>query len=53
MPIRIELGPKDLAQSKFCAVRRDLMKKEFYDELNYVSTIQNLMEIMHEELYQK
>lgn len=53
VPIRIELGPKDLAQNKFCAVRRDLMKKEFYEQNSMVDTIQKMMVTMHDDLYAK
>ena len=53
MPIRIELGPKDIAEGKYCAVRRDLMKKEFYEAANMVDTIQKLMVTMHDDLYAK
>lgn len=53
VPIRIELGPKDLAQDKFCAVRRDLMKKEFYEANNMIETLQKLMLDMHSDLYNK
>ncbi len=53
VPLRIELGPKDLAQGKFVAVRRDTLKKETYDETNFVQQIQDLLENIHNSLYDK
>lgn len=53
VPLRIELGPKDMAQSKFVAVRRDTLKKEIIEEENCVETIKNLLDNIHDSLYAK
>jgi bifunctional glutamyl/prolyl-tRNA synthetase len=53
VPLRIELGPKDLANAKFVAVRRDTLKKEVYDEANFVQIVQGLLENIHDSLYEK
>jgi len=53
VPVRIELGPKDLAQGKYCAVRRDLMKKEFYEAADIVQGVQEMLVTMHNHLYNK
>ena len=53
MPLRIELGPKDIAQKKFVAVRRDTLKKEILDEENFSYTVTKLLEQIHNDLYEK
>jgi bifunctional glutamyl/prolyl-tRNA synthetase len=53
VPLRIELGPKDLATNKFVAVRRDTLKKETYDDSNIVKTISSLLDTIHSDLYKK
>lgn len=53
VPIRIELGPKDIAANKYCAVRRDLMKKEFYEEAGLVATTEKMMVDMHADMLKK
>lgn len=53
VPVRIELGPKDLAQGKYCAVRRDSMKKEFYEEKGIVENLQLVMVTMHNDMLKK
>jgi prolyl-tRNA synthetase len=53
VPLRIELGPKDLAKSKFVAARRDTMKKDTYDEQNFVNTVKNLLDQIQNDLYLK
>ena len=53
VPVRIELGPKDLAAKKFVAVRRDLLKKVTYDDVNFAETIKKLLDEMQNDLYIK
>ena len=53
VPLRIELGPKDVAQKKFVAVRRDSMKKDILDEENAAKTVLNLLDDIQESLYTK
>jgi prolyl-tRNA synthetase len=53
VPLRIELGPKDIAKSKFVAARRDTMKKETYDEQDFVATVKNLLDQIQNDLYLK
>ena len=53
VPLRIELGPKDIAQKKFVSVRRDTLKKVTYDEENFTETIKNLLDQIHDDLYEK
>lgn len=53
VPIRIEIGPKDLAQKQFVAVRRDTLKKETLSEDNCDVTIRKLLDDIHSSLYAK
>lgn len=53
VPLRIEIGPKDIAQKTFVAVRRDTLKKETFSDADFVKTIQDLLENIHDSLYEK
>ena len=53
IPLRIEIGPKDIENKKFVAVRRDLLKKETYEESNAADTIAKLLDTIHNDLYDK
>ena len=53
VPVRLEVGPKDLAQSKFVAVRRDTGVKQTYEEANVVASIKELFVTIHNNLYNR
>ena len=53
VPLRIELGPKDMAQAKFVAVRRDTLKKETFDKACLAHTVTKLLEQIHDDLFAK
>lgn len=53
VPLRIELGPKDLAQNKFVASRRDTLKKDTYSGDNFTETIQKLLDQIHDDMYER
>ena len=53
VPIRIEIGPKDLAAKQFVAVRRDTLKKETIKEDGFVDKIKNLLDNIHDSLLEK
>lgn len=53
VPIRIEIGPKDLAAKQFVAVRRDTLKKETIKEEGFVDKIRNLLDNIHDSLLEK
>ncbi len=53
VPVRLEVGPKDLAQQKFVAVRRDTGEKLVLDEANVVVEIKKLFVDIHNNLYAK
>ena len=50
VPIRIEIGPKDIKKKQFVAVRRDNGKKEF---LKNTKKIQEIMDDIQDILYEK
>jgi bifunctional glutamyl/prolyl-tRNA synthetase len=53
VPIRIELGPKDLKSSQFVAVRRDTGEKITVARQNSVKDIQALLETIHNNMLAK
>lgn len=53
VPIRLELGPKDMAANQFVAVRRDTLKKETLTEDGFEDKIKNLLENIHNSMYEK
>ncbi len=59
VPLRIEIGPKDLEKDQVVLVRRDTRKKEFVkmnnkdNESNIVETVKKTLEQMHHDLFTK
>jgi len=53
IPVRIEIGPKDVAENKFVFVRRDLMQKEFLDRNTVYNSVKSGLEKMQKEMLQK
>jgi len=53
VPIRIELGPREIKQKKLTLVRRDNGKKEMVPEKNIVKTIYKIGEDITKKLIQK
>ena len=54
IPIRIEIGPKDIEVSKITAVRRDDNSRNIYEmNSNIISEIKNLMNKMHNDMFSK
>jgi bifunctional glutamyl/prolyl-tRNA synthetase len=53
VPIRIEIGPKDMAQKQVTVVRRDNGEKQSYSEENLGATIYDVLNRVQEDLYQK
>jgi bifunctional glutamyl/prolyl-tRNA synthetase len=53
VPVRLEIGPKDLAKKTFIAVRRDTGVKREFNETDAVSEIKKLFVQIHEHLYRK
>ncbi len=53
IPLRIEIGPKDVANNKYVFVRRDLMQKEFLDRDSLYESVKSGLENMQKEMLQR
>ncbi|KAA3611304.1 MAG: proline--tRNA ligase [Calditrichaeota bacterium] len=53
IPIRIEIGPKDVDKEHVVMVRRDLMKKEFVARNDVFETVKTQLEQMQTDLLEK
>lgn len=53
VPLRIEIGPKDVEKGQAVIVRRDTSKKEFVKITDIDLAVKNTLENMHKEMYEK
>ncbi len=53
IPLRIELGPKDLEKEQAVLVRRDTGKKEFIKLNELKKKVEETLSLMQQEMYQK
>lgn len=53
MPIRVELGPKDIAKGEVVAVRRLTGEKLTLKRANAAKQLVNLLEKTHDEMFAK
>ncbi len=53
VPLRIEIGPRDIANGVFVASKRNDGVKATYQLDDLVVTVNNLLEKIHEEMYEK
>uniref|UniRef100_A0A646QDB6 Bifunctional glutamate/proline--tRNA ligase n=1 Tax=Hemiscolopendra marginata TaxID=943146 RepID=A0A646QDB6_9MYRI len=53
VPIRIELGPRDIKKEEFVAVRRDTGEKLIFKEANVIRELKNLLDKIHESMFNK
>lgn len=53
VPIRVEIGPKDLKSQQLVAVRRDTGDKTTIPLGNAVSDIKNMLDNIHASLFAK
>jgi prolyl-tRNA synthetase len=53
VPLRVEIGPRDIADNKCVIVRRDNREKTFVSLDQLVETVNEKMEALREALYQK
>ena len=53
VPLRIEVGPKDIEKGQVVIVRRDTGKKEFVKEKEAKKRVGELLEAMHDEMLSK
>ena len=51
VPVRLEIGPRDLAQNQITAIRRDKGEKVFISEKELVSTLERWMPDIQNNLY--
>lgn len=55
VPLRLEIGPRDVANGKVCMTRRDRPHKEVsvLDREEFIQNVPSILDQMHEGLYQK
>lgn len=53
VPLRLEIGPRDVKQQQFVAVRRDTGEKETINEDRLVKAVSDLLENVHKCLYER
>ena len=53
VPIRLELGPRDMASKQFVVVRRDNGTKSTIPEAQLVSGIKQLLDQIHNDMYER
>uniref|UniRef100_T1IPR4 Uncharacterized protein n=1 Tax=Strigamia maritima TaxID=126957 RepID=T1IPR4_STRMM len=53
VPIRVEVGPRDIKQQEFVAVRRDTSEKVKFKEIDLVKDVTCLLDKIHEQLFNK
>ncbi len=53
IPVRLEIGPRDVAKNGLVLVRRDLMKKEFISKDGVVETVAKTLDLMQKEMLEK
>jgi prolyl-tRNA synthetase len=53
IPLRIEIGPKDVEKKQVVIVRRDTNKKEFVKMSNVEARVTTLLKDMHDNMYKK
>ncbi len=53
VPLRLEIGPKDLEQGQCVLVRRDNREKIFTSLDNLEETVESLLSSLHQNLYQR
>ncbi len=53
IPIRLEIGPRDVAKNSLVLVRRDTMQKQFVERKGILYTVTETLDRMQEEMLQK
>jgi len=53
VPIRIEIGPRDIKNNQVVIVRRDISKKESVKISDVVSRVEELLEEIHKNIFKK
>lgn len=53
VPIRVEIGPRDIENNRITLFRRDLLEKQSIPFNETVPTIEELLDIIHNTMYEK
>lgn len=53
VPLRLEIGPKDIEKEQVVIVRRDTREKEFVAQAKVVARVEELLETIQADLYKK
>lgn len=53
IPLRLEVGPRDIEKKQVVVVRRDSGKKEFVEELGLAKRLSEILEEMHNDMFSK
>ena len=53
VPLRIELGPKEVDEKKFVAARRDKKSKQTLDVDEMIDSIKKLLDEIHQSMFKK
>ncbi len=53
VPLRVEIGPKDIENNQCCVCRRDTREKVFVPLEGVEETVKGLLDDLHESLYQR
>ena len=53
VPLRVEIGPKDMEQGQCCICRRDTREKVFVPLTELEETVARLLDEVHDSLYQR
>ncbi len=53
IPVRLEIGPRDVAKNGLVMVRRDLLKKEFISKNGVLETVRDALNTMQKEMLER
>lgn len=53
VPLRVEVGPRDIEKDCYVLVKRNDGKKEYSNEKDLVNNVDGLLRLIHQEMYQK
>ena len=53
IPLRLEIGPRDVAKNGLVLVRRDILKKEFVAKDGILQTVRQTLDLMQKEMLEK
>ena len=53
VPVRVEIGPKDMEKGQCCLVRRDTGEKTFVATGELAETVKSLLDAIHDNMYAK